>query len=389
MDNWDGFQKIRTESFQHLYLIKIMAISERFIKNYLSRRRKLLDYHVLTWMKSIYHGTKRRLFFIFSRNLSTTVLIYLAYLGEITVGGIYAVWQYINNAYDQVQTINRAMRQLPLRFVELDKYLSIIDKEPNFIEESDIKFVDGDITFDHLTFKYPKGDDNVLDDLSITLPRGKKIAFVGHSGSGKTTITRLLLRAYDYTEGSIKIGKRELRDIDTNSLRTAIGYVEQHVDLFDDTVKNNILLGVSEKNMKKAEKELESVAKLARIDEFYHRLGEAKFETQIGERGVKLSGGERQRIGIARAIIKNPSILIFDEATSALDTINEKYIKEAIDNVSQDRTTIIIAHRLSTVQNSDLIVVMDSGKIVAHGTHTALLESSSHYQDLVNHQLSE
>ena len=389
MDNWDGFQKIRTESFQHLYLIKIMAISERFIKNYLSRRRKLLDYHVLTWMKSIYHGTKRRVFFIFSRNLSTTVLIYLAYLGEITVGGIYAVWQYINNAYDQVQTINRAMRQLPLRFVELDKYLSIIDKEPNFIEESDIKFVDGDITFDHLTFKYPKGDSPVLDDLSITLPRGKKIAFVGHSGSGKTTITRLLLRAYDYTEGSIKIGKRELREIDTNSLRTAIGYVEQHVDLFDDTVKNNILLGVSEKNMKKAEKELESVAKLARIDEFYHRLGETKFETQIGERGVKLSGGERQRIGIARAIIKNPSILIFDEATSALDTINEKYIKEAIDNVSQDRTTIIIAHRLSTVQNSDLIVVMDGGKIVAHGTHSALLETSSHYQDLVNHQLSE
>ncbi len=389
MDNWDKFQKIRTESFQHLYLIKILSISERFVHNYLSKRRKLLDYHVMTWMKSIYHATKRRLFFTISRNISTTVLIYLAYIGEITVGGIYAVWQYINSAYDQVQTINRAMRQLPLRFVELDKYLEIIDKEPDFIEESTIKFVDGDITFTNFSFKYPKGDSDVLKDLNITLPRGKKIAFVGHSGSGKTTITRLLLRAYDYTEGSIKIGKRELKDIDAHSLRTAIGYVEQHVDLFDDTVKNNILFGVSEKNMKKAEKELESVAKLARIDEFYHRLGAERFDTQIGERGIKLSGGERQRIGIARAIIKNPSILIFDEATSALDTINEKYIKEAIDNVSRDRTTIIIAHRLSTVQNSDLIVVMDGGKIVAHGTHSALLESSPHYQDLVNHQLSE
>jgi ABC-type multidrug transport system fused ATPase/permease subunit len=288
-----------------------------------------------------------------------------------------------------MRTITVTMRNIPLRFVELDKYLEIIDKEPDFVEESDVKFKDGDITFDHLSFKYPKGDSNVLDDISITLPRGKKIAFVGHSGSGKTTITRLLLRAYDYTDGSIKIGKVELRDIDAHSLRRAIGYVEQHVDLFDDTVRNNILFGVDDKHMKEAEKDLESVAKLARIDEFYHRLGEEKFETQIGERGIKLSGGERQRIGIARAIIKNPSILIFDEATSALDTINEKYIKEAIDNVSRDRTTIIIAHRLSTVQNSDLIIVMDSGKIVAHGTHTHLLETSTHYQDLVNHQLSE
>jgi len=389
MDNWDKFNKIRSESFQHLYLIKIMSVADKFINNYLGTRKNTVEYHILTWMKSIIHAFRRRLFFAISKTLTTLVLIYLAYIGKITAGGIYAVWSYINNVYDQVQLINRAMRYLPLRFVELDKYLNIIDKEPDFEEDSKTLFKDGDITFTNLSFKYPKGDKNVLDDLTVTLPRGKKIAFVGHSGSGKTTITRLLLRAYDYENGSIKINDVELKNIDAHSLRRHIGYVEQHVDLFDDTVKNNILFGVDEKKMKAAEKNIESVAKLARIDEFYHRLGPEKFETQIGERGIKLSGGERQRIGIARAIIKNPEILIFDEATSALDTINEKYIKEAIDNVSKDRTTIIIAHRLSTVQNADLIVVMDGGKIVGTGTHTALLETSSHYQDLVSHQLAE
>ena len=288
------------------------------------------------------------------------------------------------------------MRQLPIRFVELDKYLEIIDKEPDFKEDSDIKFVDGNIVFENLSFKYPKGDSNVLEKVNINIPQGKKVAFVGHSGSGKTTITRLLLRAYDYNQennlGSIKINGVEIKDIDARSLRSHIGYVEQHVDLFDDTIKNNILFGVDENTLQEwengdlVEEKLEEVSKLARIDEFYHRLGEKKFEIEIGERGIKLSGGERQRIGIARAIIKNPQILIFDEATSALDTVNEKYIKEAIDNVSRGRTTIIIAHRLSTIIDSDIIFIVDNGRIVASGTHEYLLQNSKHYQDLIQHQ---
>lgn len=406
MDNWDKFQKIRSEAFQHLYLIKIFSSINKFTKKYLQDRKVNLNYHFLTWLKRINHAYKRKLFFAVSRNASTLILVYISYLGQITIGGIYAVWQYLGNVYDQIFVIIRSMTHLPLRFVELEKYLEIIDKEPDFVEESDIKFVDGDIVFENLSFKYPKGKDNnssnVLEDINITIPHGKKVAFVGASGSGKTTITRLLLRAYNYNNiqdknenksaGSIKINGVELKEIDAQSLRRGIGYVEQHVDLFDDTIKNNILFGVDEKVLHSWEKEkivdhkLEEVAKLARIDEFYHRLGEQKFETHIGERGIKLSGGERQRIGIARAIIKNPSVLIFDEATSALDTVNEKYIKEAIDNVSKGRTTIIIAHRLSTVVDSDIIFVMNLGKVVASGTHTDLLESSEYYQELIKHQ---
>ncbi len=403
MDNWDTQRKIRSEIFQHLLLVKNLAVEKVYLKKYLKNREVFIDYKIFTWTKSVSHAHKRWFIFSVSKTGSTILIIFLASLGNLTIGAIYAIWMWINDAYNNIFSVIKALRQIPLRFVELDKYLEIIDKEPDFQEESDTKFVDGDIVFENLSFKYPKSEGNVLNNINIKIPQGSKVAFVGHSGSGKTTITRLLLRAYDYNnlnnkseEGEnysgIKINSVELKDIDAGDLRKHIGYVEQHVDLFDDTVKNNILFGVDEKVLKELEKEqvidskIEEISKLARIDEFYHRLGVRKFETEIGERSIKLSGGERQRIGIARAIIKNPSILIFDEATSSLDTVNEKYIKEAIDNVSKGRTTIIIAHRLSTIIDSDIIFVMDKGKVVANGTHLELLESSSHYQDLIQHQ---
>ena len=405
MDNWDTQRKIRSEIFQHLLLVKNLAVEKVYLKKYLKNREVFIDYKIFTWTKSVSHAHKRWFLFSVSKTGSTILIIFLASLGNLTIGAIYAIWMWINDAYNNIFSVIKALRQIPLRFVELDKYLEIIDKEPDFQEESDTKFVDGDIVFKNLSFKYPKSESDVLSNINIKIPKGSKVAFVGHSGSGKTTITRLLLRAYDYNNlnnkseeksennySGIKINNIELKDIDAGDLRKHIGYVEQHVDLFDDTVKNNILFGVDEKILKEWEKEqaidskVEEISKLARIDEFYHRLGVQKFETEIGERGIKLSGGERQRIGIARAIIKNPSILIFDEATSSLDTVNEKYIKEAIDNVSKGRTTIIIAHRLSTIIDSDIIFVMDKGQVVASGTHVELLENSTHYQDLIQHQ---
>jgi ABC-type multidrug transport system fused ATPase/permease subunit len=274
-------------------------------------------------------------------------------------------------------------------FVELEKYLNIIDTQPEFNELGSKKFEVGDIVFENVEFKYPKADAPVIKNISFKIPNGKKVAFVGFSGSGKSTIIKLLLRIYDWTSGEIKVGDKSLRELDSKTWRQRVGYVEQHVDLFDASVKENILFGVlGKKNTNFKDEKLLEIVKKARIDQFFHRLGKAGLDTVIGERGVKLSGGERQRIGIGRALAKDPDILIFDEATASLDTENEKFIQEAIDESSKGRTTIIIAHRLSTIQNSDIIFVMSNGEIVDSGTHAELLNSSPEYQRLVHAQTS-
>lgn len=388
IDNADKQKKIRTESFQHLSLIRTLGAEQFYLKKYLNHRQSIMDYKKFVWNKAVVHGHKRYGFFIASRSLSTIIIIYLLYLNTITVGAVYAIWSYINEANSQIFTIIGAIRQMPLRFSELEKYLAIIDKDPNFKEKGDHVTFSGDIIITNLSFKYPQGNTNLFDNLSLTIPYGKKVAFVGSSGSGKSTIVKLLLRVYDYDLGSITFNGTELKNIDGQYLRKNIGYVEQHVDLFDETIKENILIGIEESRKTEIESRLEEVAKHARITEFYHRLGEAKFDTYIGERGVKLSGGERQRIGIARAIIKNPDILIFDEATASLDTENEAKVMEAINDVSKGKTSIIIAHRLSTVRDADKIIVMDKGMVVGEGSHDELMQSNTIYQNLVAHQVS-
>lgn len=389
IDNWDKQKRIRTESFQHLGLIRTLGAEDFYLKKYLHNRQSFLDYKKFVWNKSVGHGYKRFGFFNISRSISSIIIIYLAYMGTVTVGSIYAIWSYISEANSQIFTIVQAIRQMPLRFTELEKYFNIVDKDALFDERGEKTKLSGDIIIKNLTFKYPHGNIELFNNLSFTIPYGKKIAFVGSSGSGKSTIVKLLLRIYTYEEGSITIGGIELKKIDGVHLRENIGYVEQHVDLFDETIRENILVGVQNKDKKEAESRLEEVAKHARITEFYHRLGEEKFDTFIGERGVKLSGGERQRIGIARAIIKNPAILIFDEATASLDAENEAKVMEAINDVSQGKTSIIIAHRLSTVRDADKIIVMDRGNIVGEGTHDELMQSNAIYQNLVAHQLSK
>jgi ATP-binding cassette subfamily B protein len=189
---------------------------------------------------------------------------------------------------------------------------------------------------------------------------------------------------YDWDGGDISINGLSIRKLDAQVLRQKIGYVEQHVDLFDTTIRENILFGLKNKTL--TEEKMSEIVSMARIDQFFHRLGSSGLDTVIGERGVKLSGGERQRIGIARALAKDPEILVFDEATASLDTENEKYIQEAIDESSKGRTTIIIAHRLSTIQNSDIIFVMDKGEVVDQGTHEELKTRSIEYQRLIHAQ---
>ncbi len=395
IDNNREQYKIALEAFTHLPLIRTLGIENKFIIDFLAKRKVNLNFNLKIDKKDeIYAGIRNYILVIM--NLACTFLAIKYFIaGSINLGSIFVIFSITNDVFIRAKNLQSQIGRIAINYIDVEKYLNLIDMQPEFDENGKSKFSTGDIVITNLNFKYPNTDDYVIKDFNLTILNGQRVAFVGHSGSGKSTIIKLLLRAYDYTNSSIKINNIELRDINSHDLRSHIGYVEQHVDLFDTTVRDNILMSVDEKTIKQwgensdiyIDTKLEEVARLARIDEFYHRLGEKRFDTEIGERGIKLSGGERQRVGIARAIIKDPSILIFDEATSSLDTINEKYIKEAVDNVSRGRTTIIVAHRLSTVEDADMIIVMNRGTIVATGTHNQLLSSSTHYQELIAAQL--
>lgn len=387
IENWRAQNKVRQEAFIHLPLVKNFSQEKKFVDRYIRERLAMISYHIYTKMLVINHRGKRNFVYGLFETISFGLIIYLYMKGEYSLGSIYTIFMISSRAFWQITGLQRSLRDIPSAFIDIDAYLEVIDRKPLFDESGIQPEIHGNIVFKDVSFSYPGHDMPALDTITLTIPEGKRTAFVGHSGSGKTTISRLLMRMYNPTSGTILIGEHSIETIDAAHLRNHIGYVEQHVDLFDDTVKNNILFGVDE-SKQISDTELSETLTHARISSFMHRLGDSGLETIIGERGIKLSGGERQRIGIARALIKKPEILIFDEATSALDAENEKLITEAMDEVSKGKTTIIIAHRLSTIKNADMICVLDHGKILATGTHEELMEKSEVYANLVRTQLS-
>jgi subfamily B ATP-binding cassette protein MsbA len=264
-------------------------------------------------------------------------------------------------------------------FKILDTPITIIDR-PGAIEKNQFTH---EIRYTNVSFKYTESGDTVLKDVSIHVPKNQKIAIVGGSGAGKTTMVNLLPRFYDVSEGSISIDGTDIRDIKLKSLRQMMGIVTQDVILFNDSVANNIAYGLHDYSRH----EIENAADLANASHFINDLPDS-FDTIIGEQGMRLSGGQRQRISIARAILKNPPILIFDEATSSLDSESERLIQEAIDNLMRDRTVLIIAHRLSSIIKSDKILVLENGEVIDEGSHTELLARSKRYKYLYELQFA-
>lgn len=251
----------------------------------------------------------------------------------------------------------------------------IFDKE-NAIEKTDFQAA---ISLKNISFKYD--NEYVLKDFSLEIPKGKTVALVGQSGSGKSTIANLIARFYDVNDGSITFDGTDIRDLKIQSLRDLIGIVSQDSILFNDTITNNLLIGKASATPA----EIEEAAKVANAYDFIEALPE-KFQTNIGDMGGKLSGGQKQRLSIARAVLKNPPIMILDEATSALDTESEKLVQNALEKMMMNRTSLVIAHRLSTIQKADIIVVMEKGKIIEQGNHATLMAQNGTYRKLVEMQ---
>ena len=322
--------------------------------------------------------------------LAVTVIVwfggYEVVNGVITAGALVAFLTYAVNLANPVKRISRVYGAIQKAMAGADRVFAIMDLPETIVNRpgaKDLPPVRGEVVFDDVTFAYEEGND-ALSQVSFSVAPGQMIAFVGPSGAGKSTIANLIPRFYEVSSGAIRIDGYDVRDVTMESLRGQIGIVPQETMLFSATVRENIRYG----RLDATEEEILQAAKDANAHEFIMALPEG-YETKIGERGLNLSGGQRQRIAIARAILKDPRILILDEATSALDTESEKVVQAALDRLMIGRTSFVIAHRLSTVFNADQIYVIEGGRIHEHGTHEALLAAGGLYSNLYHMQFSK
>lgn len=372
------------ERVQGMSVIKSFAIEDNEAKNF--------DNHNKNFLQRAFQHTRWNAYSFAAINtvtdLGPIIVIgvgsYLAITGSITVGTLAAFVGYLEQLFGPLRRLVSSFTTLTQSFASMDRVFQLMDEDydiKNGIGAQPIKISKGQIDLKHVSFKYNENEKEVLHDINLTINKGETVAFVGMSGGGKSTLINLIPRFYDVTQGEILIDHHNVKDFLTGSLRNQIGLVQQDNILFSDTVKENILLGRPDAT----DDEVVESAKMANAHDFISNLPNG-YDTEVGERGVKLSGGQKQRLSIARIFLNNPPVLILDEATSALDLESEAIIQEALDVLSKDRTTLIVAHRLSTITHADRIVVMENGRIVETGTHQQLINKRGAYEHLYSIQ---
>lgn len=329
-------------------------------------------------------GSFRILTMVIVQLVTLSVSAWLAVRGEIDVATVIFCLTYLQLVASQLFNLGELLNGFEEALLEASPMTEILERPTTVLDAPDAKsprHIEPTVTFTAASFHYGDSDETVIDSLDLSIPSGQKVGLVGHSGAGKSTITHLLLRFSDVTQGAITIGDHDIRDITQHSLRENISYVPQEPLLFHRTLRENIAYGKPHASTD----EIVAAAKKAHAMEFIDKLPDG-LDTLVGERGIKLSGGQRQRIAIARAILKDAPLLILDEATSALDSESERLIQQSLKSLMKGRTSIVIAHRLSTIAALDRIIVLDKGKIIEDGTHKELLAKKGTYATLWSHQ---
>ena len=305
-------------------------------------------------------------------------LLIILQKGDMTTNDLVVFMLYISSFTSPIRKLAMFMEQYTAGMAGFRRFTEIMDTEPEIVDSEDaIELTDvvGDVEFNDVTFAYSEDGRKVLEHIDLTIPHGKTVALVGPSGGGKTTLCHLIPRFYEVLDGSITVDGHDIRDVTMRSLRGNIGIVQQDVFLFAASIKDNIRYG----RLDATDEEIEEAARLAEIHDDIMKMPDG-YDTVVGERGITLSGGQKQRVSIARIFLKNPPILILDEATSALDSATEAKITSALERLSEGRTTLVIAHRLSTVRNADEIIVIDRTGILERGTHEELMEKNGAYK---------
>lgn len=399
--------KLHSEMIRNITLVQANSQEKKAVKECDDYIGKIADFGKKFWTKYMFFASSRNLVIGITRFAVIIVgAYYVVYQKAFTPGYFVIFLSWSSMVLGGLYRIGPIYRQCLELYTAVKKYFVMMDIEPEVKTIPNSVIPDnfrGRIEFKDVSFRYPvrsyledddeedvpKPKDNcdALSGVSFVIEPGQRVAFVGPSGAGKTTVAQLLMRAYDPGGGQVIIDNDDLRILNLKRYRELIGLVEQDVTLFDNTLRYNITFSLNGRSKNVTDDELDQISKLSCIDKFYHRL-EKGFDTIIGEKGIRLSGGERQRVGIARALIKYPEMMIFDEATSNLDAENESLIRQSIEKASEGRTTVIIAHRLSTVKDADKIFVMDDGRVVDEGKHGELMESCEVYKNLVYNQIN-